>query len=142
MTAARSAELDGLAAEALAIGDIRSAVIVVPTGGASPSLRVVAAAGIAGPALDGLAAAIQDPRHPVARALTDDGPTFDVPPMNPGGPRLRSHLPARLDGSAPGAALGVLALAHDQPMAAEDRDRLIALAERAAAALDRTQAER
>lgn len=133
MVASRLPELDALAREALAIGDVRSAALVVPTSG---GLEVAGAAGIDGPALDGLAAAIQDPAHPVARALRDPGPTFDVMPMNPGGPTLRSHLPLR-PATTPeaGPALGVLALAHDAPMSDADRSALNALGERAAALL-------
>jgi len=58
--------------------------------------------------------------HPIARAMLDAGPTFDVRPMNPGGPALRSHL--RLGG------LGVLAVAHDASLDAEQRASLEELA--------------
>jgi hypothetical protein len=136
MVATRSPELDALALEAVAVGDVRSAAIFVPTrdGG---GLSLVGAAGIDGPALDGLVAAVQQPMHPVHRALTDAGPTFDVLPMNPGGPKLRSHLPVRaLAGSGP--AVAVLALAHDAPMSSSERDRLGAIAERVPACLPAT----
>ena len=58
--------------------------------------------------------------HPIARALHDEGPTFNVHPMNPGGPALRSHLP--FDG------LGVLAVAHEQRLGAEEQAALEQLA--------------
>ncbi len=126
-------ELDDLARAALSVGDIRSAAIFVVEPG-STSLQLVAVAGIEGPALDGLVAAVRDPAHPIVRALSDDGPTFDVPPMNPGGPRLRSHLPLRpnADGDR---ALGVLALAHGSELGPTERHQLVDLADRAATAL-------
>jgi len=122
-------ELDSITGRALGIADVQSAVLFIVEPGSS-TLGLASAAGISGPALDGLTAAVRDPAHPVARALTDDGPTFDVSPMAPGGPALRSHLPVR-DGETP---VGVLALAHDQPVGAADREALSGLA-RAAAAL-------
>jgi GNAT superfamily N-acetyltransferase len=126
-------DLDVLAGDALAIGDIQSAAIfVVASGGGD--LKLAAAAGIEGPPLEGLVNAVRNPAHPVARALTDDGPTFDVLPVNRGGPRLRSHLPLLLHGDGSRRAVGVLAVAHDQPLADADRGRLIGLADAAAAA--------
>ncbi len=118
--------MQALARSALDIEGIQSAAIFVRRAGTS-ELELGAAAGIEGPALHGLVAAVGNPAHPVARALTDPGPTFDVLPMNPGGPKLRSHLP--LDGQ------GVLALAHDAPLSAGDRQRLTELAAAVAAAL-------
>jgi GAF domain-containing protein len=123
--------LDALTRQALDVADVRSAALFIREPGSS-TLALGAAAGIAGPALDGLTAAVRDPAHPVARALNDDGPTFDVQPVAPGGPALRSHLPVR-EGDR---TLGVLALAHDGPMSAPDRATLIDLARTAAAALD------
>jgi hypothetical protein len=122
--------LDGLVREAIAIGDIASAVAF--TVGPAGALGLAAAAGIDGPPLDGLMAAVRDPAHPVARALTDSDATFDVRPMNPGGPALRSHLPLR----AGERTLGVLALAHQTPLTGEDRDRAIGIAKRAVAILE------
>jgi GAF domain-containing protein len=127
-------ELDALARQALGVADVGSAALFIVEPGSS-TLGLAAAAGITGPALDGLAAAVRDPAHPVARAQADDGPTFDVRPMAPGGPALRSHLPLR-DG---GRTLGVFALAHEAPMATADRAALMAIADRAAAALADTE---
>jgi hypothetical protein len=56
------------------------------------------------------------PAHPIARAMTDADATYDVRPMNPGGPALRSHLPL--------GGLGVLALAHDASLSPDARERL------------------
>ena len=123
-------KLDEILRMALLIGDVRSAALFVVGPDAGP-LELAAAAGITGPALDALTAAVRDPTHPVARALTDDGPTFDVAPIAPGGPALRSHLPAR-DGDR---TVGVLALAHDTALAPADRETLIGLARAAATML-------
>jgi GNAT superfamily N-acetyltransferase len=123
--------LDTVADAAIAIGDIQSAAIfLVPAG--STTLELAAASGIDGPALDGLVNAVRDPAHPVARARTDDGPTFDMPPMNPGGPRLRSHLPLALHHDGARWVMGVLAVAHDTPLDEDQRRRLIELADAAA----------
>jgi hypothetical protein len=130
-----NADLQSLAADALTIGEIASAVIFVD-GDASGALRLVAAAGIAGPPLEGLVAAVQNPAHPVNRAFDDAGATFDVLPMNPGGPALRSHLPVRGRLRAAARALGVLAVAHERQTTDADRRSLQDLADRAAAALE------
>jgi len=122
--------LEAIARRALAVGDIGSAVIFVGAPG-STSPKLAAAAGVEGAALDGLLAAIRNPAHPIVRTLADDGPSFDVLPMNPGGPRLRSHLPLR----AAGTTVGVLAVAHQSSLDDAQRQALIALAAEAAAAV-------
>ena len=127
-------ELDALPSRALDVADVRSAALFIVEPGSS-TLALASAAGISGPALDGLTAAVRDPAHPVARARIDPGPTFDVLPMAPGGPALRSHLPVR-DGDR---TLGVLALAHDTPIAEADRATLTGLAGTAASTLSVTE---
>jgi hypothetical protein len=112
-------DLDEVAQAAMGIGGVESAAILVSRAG-SAALELAAAAGIDGPPLEGLVAAVQNPNHPIARAMHDAGPTFDVRPMNPGGPALRSHLPL--------GGLGVLAVAHDGSLGAEDRATLEQLA--------------
>ncbi len=119
-------------------GEIASAAIFVANP-ASATLELAAAAGIEGPARDGLVAAVRNPAHPISRAMTDDGPTFDVTPMNPGGPALRSHLPLIRVTDDRREALGVLAVAHDHALDADARARLEALADRAARAIDGTR---
>jgi hypothetical protein len=133
-------ELDGIVRAAVAGDGVASAAIFVtarrdePGSAGDPELRLAAAAGIDGPPLDGLVAAVRHPRHPIRVALADAGPSWDVRPMNPGGPALRSHLPLRAEDVDPAApAAGVLALAHDAPLAPEVRGRLENLANRAAA---------
>lgn len=116
-------DLDEVARSALAIDGIESAVIFVVRPG-SHDLELAAAAGIEGSALVGLTAAVRNPAHPIAKALTDEGPTFDVQPMNPGGPALRSHLPIAELRDGRRTVVGVLALAHDQSLNADARRRL------------------
>jgi hypothetical protein len=119
-------DLDELTHQALAIDGVESAAIFVTRPGSS-ELELRAAAGIAGPALDGLVAAVKNPVHPIARALTDEGPTYDVKPMNPVGPALRSHLP--LDGR------GVLAVSHEASLSPDARRSLERLAASATQAI-------
>jgi hypothetical protein len=119
--------LAAIAAEAVAVDGIESAAIFVARPGSS-ELELGAAAGIAGPPLDGLRVAVRNPAHPIARALTDPGPTFDVTPMAPGGPALRSHLPIVAPTTGARTVVGVLAVAHDMRLSAEARDRLERLA--------------
>jgi len=126
--------LRAIAQEALTIGDTVSAVIFVVAPG-STELELAAAAGVEGPSLEGLVAAVRNPDHPVTRTLSDPGPSFDVRPMAPGGPALRSHLPLRLGSGAGTAATGVLAIAHESPMREENRQQLVTLAGRAAEAI-------
>ena len=137
MRVERDGELDQLVQRALGVGDVESAALFVAAPGSS-DLRLASAAGIDGPALDGLIAAVRDPRHPIVRSLTDPGPTFDVRPMNPGGPALRSHLPVH---SAIGGAC-VLAVAHASSLGGPERAALIDLADAAAAHLEAAAAER
>ena len=127
-------QLDELAQRALSIGDIQSAAIFMAAPG-STMLRLVAAAGIQGPPLDALVAAVRNPDHPVARALTDGGPTFDVQPVAPGGPKLRSHLPLVPESDPGHEAVGVLAVAHDAPLDEQERRDLLDLARAAAGAI-------
>jgi hypothetical protein len=120
---------------ALDIGDIASATLfAIPPG--STTLELVAAAGIDGPALEGLVTAVRNPEHPVARSITADGPLFDVLPTAPGGPALRSHVPVRVVGDGTNLAVGVLAVAHQSPLSEADRSALLELASVAASELD------
>jgi hypothetical protein len=125
--------LEDVVRDATATGTIGSAAIFL-VASAPSTLHLAAAAGIEGRALDGLVAAVANPEHPVARAISDRGPTFDVRPVNPGGPRLRSHLPlvAALDDGP--TVVGVLALAHDEPLSDAERQRVVELARQAASA--------
>jgi len=122
----RDRQLTAVVEAAMAVEDIESAAIFVVSG--DRTLQLVAASGIEGAPLDALKAAVLDPAHPIARSLVDDWPSFDVDPVNPGGPRLRSHLPFRNDLGDPA---GVLAVAHDIALQQPQRELLIQLAERA-----------
>jgi hypothetical protein len=119
--------MDDVARAALSLPGIESAAIFVKNHAAA-TLDLAAAAGVEGAALSGLVAAVQQAEHPIAKALTDPAATFDVQPMNPGGPALRSHLPFG-DGS------GVLAVAHDAVLSPDVKRSLEGLAHAAAAAL-------
>jgi hypothetical protein len=134
MTGPEDPGLRAIAQEALTVGDTVSAVIFVVAPG-SIELELAAAAGVEGPPLDGLVAAVRNPAHPVTRTLSDPGPSFDVRPMAPGGPALRSHLPLRSGSDAGATATGVLAIAHETPMSEANRQALEALAGRAATAI-------
>jgi hypothetical protein len=138
MALQNDAELEQIMRSVIALPDIESAVTFVVRQG-SLDLRLAAAAGIEGPALDRLVAAVRDPSHPIARTMTDDGPTFDVQPTAPGGPALRSHLPLVAEGDATPSVIGVLAVAHDRPLAVAERQDLIALAARAASVASASQ---
>ena len=122
--------------EALGVGGIASAALFSRPSGSS-TLELAAAAGIDGPALDGLVAAVRNPEHPVARSLTAAGPIFDVLPTAPGGPALRSHLPIRTAHAGEREAVGVLAVAHDAPLSDSERSALVDLAAAAADELAR-----
>jgi GAF domain-containing protein len=111
---------------AVAVDGIASAAIfLTDPAGPDGGLSFGGAAGISGPPLDGLIAAVANPAHPIRRSVSDPAATFDVRPMNPGGPALRSHLPIRTDDRR---TLGVLAVAHGEPLTADARATLEALA--------------
>jgi hypothetical protein len=77
------------------------------------------------------------PGHPIARTFTSRVATYDVTPMNPGGPALRSHLPLTVRRDGVDAVVGVLALAYDRPIDADMRPVLEAVADLAAVAIER-----
>jgi hypothetical protein len=111
--------------------EIASAAVFTRLPG-SNGLEFAAAAGIEGPAIDGLIVAVRNPEHPVTRAINDPGPTFDVRPMNPGGPALRSHLPLVVTRDGRRDVVGVLAVAHENPLSESARQSLEQLAADAA----------
>jgi hypothetical protein len=112
---------------------IDSAAVFVadPTGG----LSIAASIGLGDPS--GLAAAVRNPAHPVSRTLLDHRSTFDVTPMAPGGPALRSHLPLTVHRDGADMILGVLALAYDRPLDPEARSIVEAVADLIAVAVER-----
>lgn len=129
------AELERIVQKAIGQGGIESAVIFA-VGRGSSELQLAAAAGIEGPALERLAAAVRNPAHPIRRTVSDDTPAFDVRPTAPGGPALRSHLPlvTRREGRA--RVAGVLAVTHQHGLDPGTRRVLEELADDAAALLD------
>jgi GAF domain-containing protein len=128
-------ELVAITAEA--VGAASAAVVVR---GLDRALEIVAAYGLDTAARAGLAAACQNPDHPIARTFGDRTPTFDVLPTRPGGPALRSHLPLTVKRGGEDVVVGVLALAHDGPIEPERRQVLLAAADLAAVAIDRLRA--
>lgn len=131
MTSTRDENLARIVDSAIADGVVSAAIFTRPAG--DPTLRLAAAAGIDGVPLQRLEDAVRNPDHPIARTLAEATATFDVRPMAPGGPALRSHLPIfdadrRTDGP-----IGVLAVAHEEPLDEAARARLMLLAESAEA---------
>ena len=98
--------------------------------GPDSHLEIAAAIGLGDPAA--LAAAVRDPAHPVTRTATERTAGFDVRPLAAGGPALRSHLPLIVGIGDQGVVVGVLAVAHDQPMDDEACATLEAVADLAA----------
>jgi hypothetical protein len=128
-------DLQEIARSAVSADGIVSAVIFVLRPG-SPGLELAGVAGIEGPALDGLISAVRNPEHPINRTLADHGPTFNVRPMAPGGPALRSHLPLVGVRDGQRVAVGVLAVAHDRSLTADDQQMLAGLADAATGSVD------
>jgi GAF domain-containing protein len=128
-----------LAAAAEELG-VESAVIVTVDG--PPGRLVIAASfGLGDAATAGLAEAIRNPGHPIARTVHEPAPTFDVLPTQPGGPALRSHLPLTVTRDGTTTVLGVLALAHQQPIAEASRSLVEAVADLAAVAIERHRSD-
>lgn len=115
--------------------DVESAVIVAV--GGPDQLRIVASTGLSDPDVAGLAEALRNPNHPIARTMADPVPAFDVLPTVPGGPALRSHLPVAITRDGSDTVLGVLALAHHRPQDAGSRLMLEAVADLAAVVIER-----
>jgi hypothetical protein len=113
-----------------------SAVIVI-AGEHGDGLQFAASFGLEGAARAGLAAAIHDPRHPIARTAATGRAGFDVLPTAPGGPALRSHLPLVVTRGGTDTVLGVLALAHERPIPPSVRPVLQAGADLAAVVIER-----
>jgi GAF domain-containing protein len=102
---------------------------------------MVAWTGLPEPALAGLAEALRNPGHPIARTVREPISTFDVLPTVPGGPALRSHLPLTVTRNGAETVLGVLALAHHRPLGPDARLLIQAAADLAAVAVERKRVE-
>jgi GAF domain-containing protein len=122
----------GAIADPLGIGS--AAVVVADRAGGH---EIVASLGLDPAASAGLAQAIRQPGHPIARTFADPVATYDVTPINPGGPALRSHLPLVVRREGADHVVGVLALAYDRPIEVDQRPILEAVADLAAVAIDR-----
>ena len=123
----------GAVARAFGVG---SAAIVTKRGDGA-GLEIVASFGLDERAAAGLSEAIARPTHPIARTFLEPTPTYNVTPVNPGGPALRSHLPLIVTRGDTETVLGVLALAHEDSIDSEDRAILESVADLAAVAIER-----
>ena len=121
--------VQGIATEALSATWSASAAIFLLD--ASGTLRLGAAAGVSGDALERLVGAVQSPDHPISRTAQSGESAFDVTPVAPGGPALRSHI-AIVEPGAQRRVIGVLALAHQLPLDAAQRQAAMELARRVA----------
>ncbi len=100
-------------------------------------LEIVAAVGIGDQATAALAKAVTDPRHPIAKTVATPVASFNVLPMAPSGPALRSHLPLVVRRDGTDRVVGVLALAHDRPFDPGTWQLLQGCADLAALAIER-----
>jgi len=110
---------------------------IVTKGRDGGGLEIIAASGLDETAAAGLSTAIASPAHPIARTFATPTATYDVAPINPGGPALRSHLPLTVTRGGTETVLGVLALAHDRPIDVASRPIIEAVADLAAVAIER-----
>jgi hypothetical protein len=115
---------------------VESAAILVPDK-ARDRLEIVASVGLPDAAVAGLAPAVRNPGHPIARTFAAPIASFDVLPTAPGGPALRTHMPLVVTRGGVEIVLGVLALAHERPIDAGRRPLLQAGADLAAVAIER-----
>jgi hypothetical protein len=120
-------------AEAL---DVASAAIVTRDR-LDGALEIAASFGLDAAAAAGLTEALKRPTHPVTRTFEATSPTYDVAPTVPGGPALRSHLPLIVTRQGDATILGVLALAHDEPIEPATRPIVEAAANLTAVAIER-----
>jgi hypothetical protein len=105
--------LDSILTDLAASTSAGSAAIFADNPG-DGELRIVASLGLGVEAEAGLAAAVHNPGHAVARTFATGETGFDVLPGAPGGPTLRSHLPLIVSRDGAETVIGVLALAHDR----------------------------
>lgn len=130
------ADLNALVDSAIQIADIESAVIFELPPGAT-ELELLTAAGIEGQPLTRLTEAVRNPSHPIAQTAADGTASFDMAPIAPGGPALRSHIPLILENEGSPVVLGVLAVAHQASLDETSRHELDELADHAAVILSR-----
>ena len=118
--------------------DVESAAILVPDE-AREHLEIAASVGLPQAAVAGLASAVRNPDHPIARTFAAPVASFDVLPTAPGGPALRTHVPLVVTRGGVEIVLGVLALAYERPIDAGRRPILQAGADLAAVAIERNR---
>jgi hypothetical protein len=130
-----ASSLRQLLAQTATLGMASAGIFAVADG--DGPLRVLAVSGLSKEGAAGLAAAVGNPDHPIARTAADPVPTFDVAPTAPGGPALRGHLPLVVHRDGRDRTVGVLALAYEDPIAEQARGILLAMADLAAIAIER-----
>lgn len=119
------------------VTDLEASSAAIVIAGRDGALEIAASFGLDDGAAAGLTAAIARPGHPIARTMQETMPTFDVLPTGAGGPALRSHLPLVVTRGGKDSVLGVLALAHDEPIDPGTRPVLQAVADLAAVTMER-----
>jgi hypothetical protein len=130
--------LEGLLSGIASATGAGSGAILIADGPTS-ELRIVASMGIDAETAAALTAAVRNPAHAVARTFARAETGFDVLPGAPGGPALRSHAPLIVERDGSERVVGVLALAHDQPIEAGLRPIVLAVTDLAAVAVERGQ---
>ena len=133
--------LDGLLSGIAAAAGAGSGAILLADE-TTGELRIVASIGIDTETAAGLTAAVRNPAHAVARTYSSAETGFDVLPGAPGGPALRSHVPLIVEHDGGEQVVGVLALAHDQPIEAALRPIVVGVGDLAALAVDRALSDR
>ena len=119
------------------VSDLGASSAAIVIAGRDGALEIAASFGLDGGAAAGLTEAIARPGHPIARTMQETTPTFDVLPTGAGGPALRSHLPLLVTRGGRDSVLGVLALAHNEPIYPAKRPVLQAVADLAAVTMER-----
>ncbi len=122
-------------AVAVQVGAASAAIVTVE--GQPDRLVIAATYGLGEAARAGLAEAMRNPAHPIARTVASAAATFNVLPTVPGGPALRTHVPLIVTRHGADTVLGALALAHDAPIDPAVRPLLLASADLAAVAVER-----
>lgn len=133
----RRAALEALLATLAEPLGIASGAVFVREG-TGDGLVLAGATGLPEPAAAALSEAVGNPLHPVTRTLAEPAPTFNVRPTAPGGPALRSHLPLIVGQGGTHQVLGVLALAHQEPVGPPVEPILAAVSDLAAVVVART----
>jgi GAF domain-containing protein len=124
-----------LAVAAHLSGSVSAAVFLVED--QPDHLALAATYDLAEPAAGALAEAVRKPEHPVTRTATTAIAGWNVRPRAPGGPALRSHLPLTAASGSRDRVVGVVALAHQEPLTPDLQPVVEAAARLLAAVIER-----